>query len=182
MWPLCDRVWLTSGVLCPQDSNEAHQTGDEDHEEDFAGYGCSRCDGYGCPRIRCGSCGTAYKAAPIAAPMMYDWSGFYIGANGGYGWAGSASTSRGQLVRLPSSLKAATIRAAALSVVRSVTAGRRAAWVFGLEAQGDWANLRNERVFNTPVLPTNTWKSNINGLGPLHGSGRLRLELQPCFM
>src|SRR4051794_41834649 len=27
-----------------------------------------------------------YKAAPIAAPMMYDWSGFYIGANGGYGW------------------------------------------------------------------------------------------------
>src|SRR4051794_8427965 len=28
-----------------------------------------------------------YKAAPIAAPMMYDWSGFYIGANGGYGWS-----------------------------------------------------------------------------------------------
>src|SRR3954453_5791300 len=26
-----------------------------------------------------------YKAAPIAVPMMYDWSGFYIGANGGWG-------------------------------------------------------------------------------------------------
>lgn len=26
-------------------------------------------------------------------------------------------------------------------------------WVFGLEAQGDWANLRTERVFvNTPLL------------------------------
>jgi outer membrane immunogenic protein len=29
----------------------------------------------------------AVKAPPIAAPMMYDWSGFYIGANGGYGWS-----------------------------------------------------------------------------------------------
>src|SRR6476469_2125368 len=28
-----------------------------------------------------------YKAAPIAAPMMYCWSGFYVGANGGYGWS-----------------------------------------------------------------------------------------------
>src|SRR5712672_81405 len=25
--------------------------------------------------------------APIAIPMLYNWSGFYIGANGGYGWA-----------------------------------------------------------------------------------------------
>src|ERR1700712_3750728 len=28
-----------------------------------------------------------YKAAPVAMPMMYDWSGFYIGLNGGYGWS-----------------------------------------------------------------------------------------------
>ncbi|MDI1347020.1 MAG: porin family protein [Pseudolabrys sp.] len=27
------------------------------------------------------------KAAPYIGPSYYDWTGFYIGANGGYGWA-----------------------------------------------------------------------------------------------
>ena len=75
------------------------------------------------------------------------------------------------------------IRVAALSVARSVTAGRRASWVFGLEAQGDWANLRTERVFvNTPLLDTtNTWKSQSMG----SASSRVRLVtpgMHHCFM
>src|SRR4051794_41939317 len=42
-----------------------------------------------------------YKAAPIAVPMMYDWSGFYLGVNGGYGWsrAGPDVTPAGGRVR-----------------------------------------------------------------------------------
>lgn len=31
----------------------------------------------------------AYKAPPAPAPIMYNWSGFYIGGNVGYGWANS---------------------------------------------------------------------------------------------
>ena len=27
------------------------------------------------------------KAAPYISPSYYDWTGFYIGANGGYGWS-----------------------------------------------------------------------------------------------
>ena len=40
-------------------------------------------------------------------------------------------------------------------------------WVFGLEAQGDWANLRNSRISNFD--PLDTWKTNINGLGLFTG-------------
>jgi outer membrane immunogenic protein len=32
------------------------------------------------------------KAPPMAAPVIYNWTGFYIGANGGYSW-GRANTS-----------------------------------------------------------------------------------------
>jgi outer membrane immunogenic protein len=29
----------------------------------------------------------SYKAAPLPAPALPSWTGFYIGANGGYGWS-----------------------------------------------------------------------------------------------
>jgi outer membrane immunogenic protein len=108
-----------------------------------------------------------YKAAPIAVPMMYDWSGFYIGANGGYGWSRQC-------------IDITAVNAVALGFAEGcrnsgggIAGGQvgyrwqSAAWVFGLEAQGDWANLRNDRIslFN----PANTWKSNINGLGLFTG-------------
>ena len=40
-------------------------------------------------------------------------------------------------------------------------------WVFGLEAQGDWANLRNSRISNFDPLAT--WKTNTNALGLFTG-------------
>ena len=30
-----------------------------------------------------------YKAAPVVVAPIYDWSGFYIGANGGWGSSGN---------------------------------------------------------------------------------------------
>ena len=108
-----------------------------------------------------------YQAAPIAVPMMYDWSGFYIGANGGYGWSRQC-------------VDITAVNAVAIGFAegcRDAGGGifggqvgyrwQSSAFVFGLEAQGDWANLRNDRIslFN----PANTWKSNINALGLFTG-------------
>ena len=83
-----------------------------------------------------------YKAAPIMAPMMYDWSGFYIGANGGYGWSRQCLnvTETGGLV----GTFAEGCRDAGGGVVGGQVGYRwqSGPMVFGLEAQGDWANLR----------------------------------------
>ena len=84
--------------------------------------------------------------------MMYDWSGFYIGANGGYGWARQCLD--------VTQLGLATVFAEGCNDKGGGIVGgqigyrwQAGTWVFGLEAQGDWANLRNERVFvNTPLL------------------------------
>ena len=108
-----------------------------------------------------------YKAPPVAVPMMYDWSGFYLGVNGGYGWG-----------RRCADITAVNAVAFAFAEGCSDSGGgivggqvgyrwQSSAWVFGLEAQGDWANIRNDRVslFN----PANTWKTNINGLGLFTG-------------
>jgi outer membrane immunogenic protein len=113
-----------------------------------------------------------YKAPPPAPVVaIYDWTGFYIGANGGYGWAR-------QCLDI-TQLGLATVFAEGCNDKGGGLVGgqigyrwQAGSWVFGLEAQGDWANLRTERVFvNTPafLVTSNTWKSNINGLGLFTG-------------
>ena len=86
------------------------------------------------------------KAPPPAIASVYDWSGFYIGGNGGYG------TSRNCWDFV--SFAGAPFTAAegchdADGAVAGGQIGYRwqsAAWVFGLEAQGDWADLNGSRV------------------------------------
>jgi outer membrane immunogenic protein len=109
-----------------------------------------------------------YKAAPIAVPMMYDWSGFYLGVNGGYGWSRQCLdvTAVGGLV----GTFAEGCRDAGGGVVGGQIGYRwqTGAMVFGLEAQGDWANLRNSRI-TTLFNPADTFKTNINGIGLFTG-------------
>jgi outer membrane immunogenic protein len=83
-----------------------------------------------------------YKAAPPMIAAIYDWSGFYIGANGGWG------TSRkcwDQNTTLGGTFLANEGCHDATGGVAGGQIGYRwqaSAWVFGLEAQGDWADLR----------------------------------------
>jgi len=82
-----------------------------------------------------------YRKAPVTMPALYDWSGLYIGINGGggsdhnclsgdYCYDATGTTVGGQI-------------------------GYRwqaSNWVFGLEAQGNWADFsgKREAVFVTP--------------------------------
>jgi outer membrane immunogenic protein len=104
------------------------------------------------------------KAPPMMAAAMYDWSGFYIGANGGWGTSHKCwDFTAGTLTR-PEGCHDATGGVAGGQVGYRWQAG---AFVFGLEAQGDWANLRGSNV--SSFLPTFTNRSKIDAFGLFTG-------------
>jgi len=80
------------------------------------------------------------KAAPMIA-AVYDWSGFYIGINGGWGSSRKCWDSVAFLVD---------------EGCHDATGGtvggqvgirwQSSAWVFGLEAQGNWADFKGDNI------------------------------------
>jgi outer membrane immunogenic protein len=87
-----------------------------------------------------------YKApppAPYVAPI-YDWTGFYIGANGGWGQTRNCVN----FVDVTGFVVADACREQSGGLVGGQLGYRwqSGQWVFGLEAQGDWADLSNTRV------------------------------------
>ena len=108
---------------------------------------------------------TYTKAPPPVLAPMYDWSGFYIGANGGWG------ESRNCWGIVP--LAGAVIPDGCVSKSGGLLGGQVGyRWqtgpaVFGLEAQGDWANINGSHVsiFN-PAFTTGTA---LDGLGLFTG-------------
>jgi outer membrane immunogenic protein len=109
----------------------------------------------------------AYKApapAPYVAPI-YNWTGFYIGGNGGWG----------QSHNCVDFLDASGVAFAQGCRDRSGGLGggqigyrwQASQWVFGLEAQGDWADLSNTR--QSLLIPTISTRSKTSGIGLFTG-------------
>lgn len=94
-----------------------------------------------------------YAKAP--APMIaavYDWSGFYIGLNGGGGWSHKCWDIVTNVLGQP---VVPAVSEGCHNATGGVAGGQigyrwqTGAWVFGFEGQGDWANLRGS---NSPNL------------------------------
>ena len=91
-----------------------------------------------------------YKAPPpvVVAPI-YDWTGFYIGANGGWGRSHSCLDFTNPTVLV---INTGTFSDGCATRSGGLVGGQlgyrwqMGAAVFGLEAQGDWANLSSSRV------------------------------------
>jgi len=102
-----------------------------------------------------------YTKAPAYVAAVYDWSGFYIGINGGWG------QSRDRRYFDPVLL--ASYDANGGTVGGQV--GYRwqtGTWVFGLEAQGNWADIAG----STPTLgiPGSISRSKMDAFGLFTGS------------
>jgi outer membrane immunogenic protein len=96
-----------------------------------------------------------YTPPPIVVPVVYDWSGFYIGANGGWG----QSLNCWDLVTAAGAVVGDGCTHPSGGVVGGQFGYRWQVsnFVYGLEAQGDWADLsRTHLSLVDPTLSTTT--------------------------
>jgi outer membrane immunogenic protein len=89
-----------------------------------------------------------YVKAPVVS--MYDWSGIYVGANAGYGWADTTWNFAPAGVLLPTDPKGA-LAGGQIGINR-----QWGNWVWGTELTGDWSDLRDSGI--APVNVTVTTK------------------------
>ena len=82
------------------------------------------------------------KAAPIAV-AMYNWTGFYAGINGGGGWSHSCWDLQVPNVVAPEGCHNATGGTIGGQIGYRWQSTN---WVFGVEAQGNWADFTGSRV------------------------------------
>ena len=94
-----------------------------------------------------------YGKTPVMIPVVYDWSGVYVGANGGWGTESrcfDSVTAAGTFVASDGCHNTSGAVAGGQIGFRL----QSSSWVFGLEFQGDWANLSgsNPSILNPPAV------------------------------
>ena len=109
----------------------------------------------------------AVKAPPPAPlPAIYDWTGFYIGGNGGWGQSRNcfdfAPTLGGVFVG-----DGCRERSGGLVGGQIGYRWQASQWVFGVEAQGDWADLSSQRI--SLINPLFSTRTKTDGIGLFTG-------------
>ena len=110
--------------------------------------------------------GRPYTKAPPMMVAMYDWSGFYIGLNGGGGWSHKCwdlvNNGAGPITALADGCHDATGGTFGGQIGYRWQAS---SWVFGLEAQGNWADFNGDNVsLVDPLITRNHSKIDAFGL------------------
>jgi outer membrane immunogenic protein len=115
---------------------------------------------------------TYSKGPAMVAAAYYDWSGFYVGINGG----GGTSRKCWDLAT-PVTVVGAGTTPPGPEGCHDATGGtvggqfgyrwQSAAWVFGLEAQGNWSDLRGDNI--SLAIPTDRNRSRIDAFGLFTG-------------
>jgi outer membrane immunogenic protein len=96
--------------------------------------------------------------APAYMPVGYNWTGFYLGINGGYGWGRSNWSGYGTRSDPSGGMVGGTIG--------YNWQGMGSPWVFGLEGDIDWTNLKSS--FTNVACPLgcetkNNWIGTVRG-------------------
>src|SRR5580704_12517375 len=109
------------------------------------------------------------KAPPPMVAAIYDWSGFYLGINGGGGssrdcW--TATSSNG--VALPNVSEGCHSATGGMVGGQIGYRWQAASWVFGVEGQGDWADLKGSNPSQIALIPYNN-QTKVDAIGLLTG-------------
>lgn len=106
-----------------------------------------------------------YAKAPPMIAAVYDWSGFYIGANGGWGSSHNSWTNTAVGGVLFAPLGEGSHDASGGTVGGQIGYRFQSGnWVFGLEAQGNWADFSGSNVSLAGLGTTNRTKIEAFGL------------------
>ena len=102
---------------------------------------------------------------PTKAPVMvrgYNWSGWYIGIQGGYGWGRSSFTDTGTGVSTGDFDVDGGLVGGTLGVNWQAPGSQ---WVFGLEGDGSWSGMRGSTTVGcVPGCETrNNWLATFRG-------------------
>ena len=104
------------------------------------------------------------KAPPAPIAVVYDWSGFYIGVNGGWGSSRKCWDFVDPVFGGPEGCHDATGGTAGGQIGYRWQAS---SWVFGLEAQGNWADFKGSNV--SLLDPTLRNQSRVDAFGLFTG-------------
>jgi outer membrane immunogenic protein len=110
-----------------------------------------------------------YTKAPVMAPI-YNWSGFYIGVNAG----GATSHNCWSLANV-AGIAVGPFDEGCHDATGAVAGGQigyrwqMTNWVFGLEAQGDWANLKGSNISSPGALSPIVNQTKIDAIGLFTG-------------
>jgi outer membrane immunogenic protein len=107
----------------------------------------------------------AYTKAPAVVVPVMSWTGFYIGAEGGYGWGRDNFNFP---VSLTTTNRFDTSGGIAGGVVGFNWQAPGTNWVFGVEGNFDWANIRGSAPCPNPAF---SCRSNLNEI--FTGTGRI---------
>ncbi len=115
-----------------------------------------------------------YTKAPAMVAAIYDWSGFYIGINGGGGWSHKCWTNTATLggATVPNVAEGCHDATGGMVGGQIGYRWQSAGWVFGLEGQGDWADLKgsNLSTASATVFGFNvTNQSKVDAIGLITG-------------
>ena len=124
--------------------------------------------GMGAPASAADMAVKARPPAPVIAPI-YDWTGFYIGANGGWGQSNSCVNFDVFGVDFADGCRS---RSGGLVGGQIGYRWQANQWVFGVEAQGDWADLSHTRVSlfdRFSIWATFSTRTKTDGIGLFTG-------------
>jgi outer membrane immunogenic protein len=114
----------------------------------------------------------ASAAPPPAVVAASDWSGFYVGANGGGAWSRKCWDANPFTIDLGFVPPFTVSGSEGCHTASGATAGgqvgyrwQNAAWVFGVEAQGNWADLTGSNASQLAFFAGFANRTKIDAVG-----------------
>jgi len=115
-----------------------------------------------------------YTKAPAMIAAVYDWTGFYVGLNGGGGFSHNCwtNTSTFGVATVPNVSEGCHDASGGMVGGQIGYRWQSANWVFGVEGQGDWADFKGSNVSSAGLVAPLTGITNqtkIDALGLITG-------------